>query len=176
MPHIYEIKTEQFSGPLEKLLELIESQQMNITSVSLASVTADFLHYLNHLQTAETANPNLDKDSLHRLISDFIVVASRLLLIKSKHLLPQIELTPEEGTEIFDLEERLKIYKEIKLASIHVKSLWTDNRHSSARDLFQNTLEQAMEWISDCLNPVDSFGRLSVSTSSRNSLKMLFNI
>jgi len=139
MTNTYEIKTEHFSGPLEKLLELIESQKMNITSVNLASVTADFLEYLNHIQTLKPDNTtNIDKITLNRLISDFIVIASKLLLLKSKTLLPQIELTPEEEEEIFDLESRLRIYKEIKTAGVDFKSIWDNEKRSFARDLFQN--------------------------------------
>ena len=71
----YEVKLDKFSGPLEKLLELIEEKQLEITLVNLAQVTGDFLEYLK----------NLDEDSKHpSILADFVVIASRLLLIKSK--------------------------------------------------------------------------------------------
>jgi len=54
----------------------------------------------------------------------FILVASTLLLIKSKSLLPELALTEEEQGDIHDLETRLKIYKRIKEASIHVQKLF----------------------------------------------------
>lgn len=125
----YEIKTDQFSGPLDKLLELIEEQKLEITTISLAKVTADFLDYLKIM--AESAqHPSV--------IADFVVVASRLLLIKSKALLPNLELTEEEEKDIYDLEERLKIYKEYKNASLHIKKLWDKKHFSFSRPLFMN--------------------------------------
>ena len=81
----YELKTEQFSGPIEKLWELIEEKKLEITELNLAEVTADFLNYL---KTIEKVEP--------KLLADFVVIASRLLLIKSKALLPNLELTVEE--------------------------------------------------------------------------------
>ncbi len=54
--------------------------------------------------------------------SDFLVIASTLLLIKSKSLLPSLSLTEEEQADIRDLELKLKIYKKIKELSVHVKA------------------------------------------------------
>ena len=45
----YELKLEQFSGPIEKLLELIEEKKLEITELSLAEVTADFLQYITRI-------------------------------------------------------------------------------------------------------------------------------
>ena len=54
----------------------------------------------------------------------FILVASTLLLIKSKSLLPELAMSEEEQMDIRDLETRLKIYKRIKDASMHIRSLF----------------------------------------------------
>ena len=48
---MYELKTETFSGPLEKLLELIEAQKMDVSEVSMARVTEDFLKYLEYYES-----------------------------------------------------------------------------------------------------------------------------
>lgn len=112
---IYELKTEKFSGPIEKLLELIEAKHLDITELSLAEVTADFLNYL---KTIEKTEP--------RLLADFIVVASRLLLIKSKALLPILEVNEEEEKEIKDLEERLRLYKDFRDARENIKKFWNE--------------------------------------------------
>lgn len=111
----YELKLEQFSGPIEKLLELIEEKKLEITQLNLAQVTADFLAYL---PTVEKAAPGI--------LADFLVVASRLLLIKSKALLPDLVLEEEEEEEIKDLERRLKIYQEFRAARIYLKNLWQE--------------------------------------------------
>jgi len=125
----YEVKLDKFSGPLEKLLEIIETKELDITLVSLARVTGDFLDYLKNLAEQEK-HPSV--------LADFVVVASRLLLIKSKALLPALELTPEEETDIKDLESRLKIYKEYKDASILLNRLWNQKNSAYGRELFMN--------------------------------------
>lgn len=112
---VYELKTEKFSGPIEKLLELIEAKHLDITELSMAEVTADFLNYLKTLEKTEP-----------RLLADFVVVASRLLLIKSKALLPVLEISEEEEKEIRDLEQRLKLYKEFKAARENIKQFWSE--------------------------------------------------
>ena len=106
----FAIKTEAFEGPLDLLLHLIEKRKLFINDISLAQVTDDFISYIqNHenLPMGETAQ--------------FIVVASTLLLIKSKSLLPILELTEEEEGDIANLESRLKEYKKIQELSIHLK-------------------------------------------------------
>ncbi len=96
----YQLALEQFTGPIGKLLELIEEKQLDVTEVSLAKVTDDFLRYL---ATQEHVAP--------AFLAEFIAVASRLLLIKSKMLLPDLTLTQDEEAEIHDLERRLAFYK-----------------------------------------------------------------
>jgi len=121
----YEIKLEKFSGPLEKLLDLIEERKLEISEISLAEVTADFLDFIKRLETVES-----------RILADFVAVAAKLVLIKSKILLPGLELTQEEKTEIKDLETRLKIYKEFKAASQYIKNLWDQKNIAYSRPLF----------------------------------------
>lgn len=120
----YELKTEQFSGPLEKLWELIEEKKLEITELNLAEVTADFLNYL---KTIEKIEP--------KLLADFVVIASRLLLIKSKALLPNLELTAEEEKDIRDLEARLQFYRNFKPAMNLLGELWEGKQISFSRPL-----------------------------------------
>ena len=107
----FKIKTEVFEGPLDLLLSLIEKRKLLVNDISLSKVADDFI---SHLQNRESFPI---KDA-----SDFIVIASTLLLIKSKSLLPTLNLTEEEKTDMRDLELKLKIYKKIKELSIHVKN------------------------------------------------------
>jgi segregation and condensation protein A len=130
---MYEVKSEAFSGPMEKLLSLIEERQLEITRVSLAQVTGDFIAYVE----------SLDGDVHSGYLSDFVVIASRLLVIKSKVLLPSLTLTKEEEGDIADLEHRLVIYREFsskgtsasggKNAAAHLLDLWKQNRISFAK-------------------------------------------
>lgn len=130
---MFEVKSEAFNGPMAKLLELIEEKQLEITRVNLATVTADFIKYIESL--GEAVMPDI--------LSDFIVVAARLLLIKSKVLLPNLELTGEEEGDILDLERRLQIYREFKSASQHIKNLWDKNQAAHSRPLLSSLGEKS---------------------------------
>lgn len=99
-----QIKLEKFEGPLGLLLQLIEKEEMDITQVSLAKIADQYVEYIR-------VATNLNPDEM----ADFLVVAARLLLIKSKALLPY--LYPEEEEEIAELEQQLKMYKEFIEAS-----------------------------------------------------------
>jgi segregation and condensation protein A len=136
---MYEIKTGAFSGPLEKLLELIEEKKMDITGISMAEVTADFLLYVNTLkdeaQKAETSPDEDTKTLALRMLADFLVVAAQLILIKSKALLPNLELSPEEEEGINDLERRLKIYSQLKPMFALVKNSWLESTQMYSRTM-----------------------------------------
>jgi len=116
----YKIKLEEFEGPLDLLLQLIENQEMDITKVSLARVADQFMEYVNQ---AESLNPGE--------VADFLVVAAKLLLIKSKILLPGLKLEDEEEG---DLERQLKIYREYYEASKVIEKMIGQKRFSFARE------------------------------------------
>lgn len=126
----YQVRSEQFSGPLGKLLELVEEKKLEITSVSLADVTADFLDYLR--KNRDAIPPDI--------VADFLVVAAKLVLIKSKTLVPSLELTEEEERDIKDLETRLVIYREFAArsggAAHELAKLWERNKIAFSRPLF----------------------------------------
>lgn len=121
----YELTLEKFKGPLEKLLELIEEKKLPVAEVSLSQVTDDFLKYLEQA-----------KDIDFSALADFISVASRLILIKSKSLLPDLELSEEEESDIKDLEKRLALYQEFRAAKKHIEELWNSKNRSHARQFF----------------------------------------
>ncbi len=116
----YELTLERYQGPLEKLLELIEGQKLEITQVSLAQVTGDFLAYIETLK-ASTSDSSTDPG----LVADFLVVASKLILIKSKALLPTLPVTEEEEADMRDLEFRLKLFRELKVTQGFIKAGWS---------------------------------------------------
>ena len=132
---MYELRLEQFSGPLEKLLELIEEKQMTITEVNLAEITADFLNYLNTQISADGKQINADSFST-RVVADFVAIAAQLLLIKSKALLPDIKLTSEEEEKIKDLESRLRFYQQFKPNIKYLKELSEQKNVLISRPLF----------------------------------------
>jgi segregation and condensation protein A len=97
---IYTIKTDVFEGPFGLLLDLVEKRKLFINDLSLATVTEDFLAHINKLGGLSP-----------REVASFIAVASTLILIKSKSLLPNLSLTDDEQGDIKNLEERLRLYK-----------------------------------------------------------------
>lgn len=112
----FTVKTQAFEGPLDLLLELIEKRKLFVGDIALAKVTDDFIEHVKQFENLPMG------ESAH-----FILVASTLLLIKSKSLLPELALTEEEQGDIKDLETRLKIYKRIKEASKSVEELFGKN-------------------------------------------------
>jgi len=104
----FEVALETYSGPLHLLLELIQCEELPITEVSLARVTEDYLKYMD-AHTVPT----------HEL-ADFLVIASRLLLIKSKAILPQEEESEEDAST---LAMQLRLYKLFSDAADHLETL-----------------------------------------------------
>jgi len=138
----YETRVGEFSGPLQKLLELIEAEKMDINEVSLAKVTDDFLRYLEtfksglDINTESTAVAENKFRMDLRVLADFVSVASKLIFLKSKYLLPGLSLTQEEEADIKDLEARLKIYQELKPAIKLINRLWHTSHKSFSRPYF----------------------------------------
>jgi len=106
-----DVSVEQFSGPFGLLLSLIESEKMDITEISLAKIADE---YVTYIRGAQDINPEE--------LADFLVVAAKLLFIKSKALLPYL-YSGEEDEEIDDLERQLKMYKEFIAASVKIKDI-----------------------------------------------------
>lgn len=96
-------KIEKFEGPLELLLELIESEKLPIAEVSLAQVADQFLHYV---ETAE--------DLPAETIADFLTVAAKLMVIKARLLIDWMTPDEDDGPS---LEHQLKMYKDYRDAS-----------------------------------------------------------
>lgn len=107
----FSIQLPNYEGPLDVLLRLIEERQLQITEVSLAAVAAQFITYMAHM-------PRRDPQT----IANFLAVAARLILIKSRALLPQVTLSPEEREETDDLVSQLRAYQLYKHAARVLKA------------------------------------------------------
>lgn len=118
---MYQIRIEKFEGPLDLLLRLIEQDELDITQVSLAKVTDQYIEHLEKL-------PEMPPEEL----ADFLVVAAKLLLIKSRTLLPLLQWE-EEGEE-GDLERRLRMYREYVEAAKKVEGLIAMKRFTFVRE------------------------------------------
>jgi segregation and condensation protein A len=149
----YQVALPVFEGPLDLLLHLIEREELDITQVSLAQVTNQYLEYLAHLSER-------DPDSL----ADFLVVAAKLLLIKSRVLLPRppASISSEEEDVGQDLIQQLIEYKRFKDAAGWLKQLDEQGLHSYIRlagmpaldrvvDLGEVTLDDLLSAVRDVL-------------------------
>lgn len=149
----FKIKTEVFEGPLDLLLSLVEKRKLFINDISLAKVTDDFIEHLK----------NFDKLPMGDS-AQFILIASTLLLIKSKSLLPTLTITEEEEAGMYDLERRLKIYKRIKEVSIHVSRLF------GTEIIFQPAQMRPMEPV---FSPHESMNLLSLAQAIKDVIRSL---
>jgi segregation and condensation protein A len=113
---VYQVTLPIFEGPLDLLLHLIERQELDITQVSLAQVTNQYLEYLAEISERDPGN-----------LADFLVVAAKLLLIKSRVLLPQppVPPVPADGEADVgeDLVRQLLEYKRFKEAARWLQDL-----------------------------------------------------
>jgi len=103
----YIYKKGEISGPLGKILSLIEERKLHISDLSLAEIAEDFILYAKNLEKSLNIKSRIS----------FISTASILILIKSKALLPNLSLSSEEIEKIDDLKYRLFLLENIKNAS-----------------------------------------------------------
>jgi len=109
----YTIRTLVFEGPLDVLLALLEKRKLLINDIALSEVANDYITFLeqhHEFPVPETAQ--------------FVLIGSTLLLIKSKSLLPVLELTGEEQTSIDELEMRLKVLDRYRHSAKTIQSIF----------------------------------------------------
>ena len=111
----YAIKIENFEGPLDLLCHLIDVNKMNIYDINLSEITDQYIEYLK-----EQEKLNLE------VASEFLIMASTLLYIKSKKLLPKQDEQEEEITEE-ELIRRIIEYKKFKEISKVLKQNYIEN-------------------------------------------------
>ena len=106
----YQIRLPIFEGPLDLLLHLIEREELDITAVALAQVTDQYVAYLAELERRQVKE-----------LTDFLVIAAKLLLIKSLALLPRPPaLSPEAEDVGGDLVHQLQLYRRFKEIAAHL--------------------------------------------------------
>jgi segregation and condensation protein A len=129
------VKVAQFEGPLDLLLNLIEQRQLDITQIALAEVTEQFLQYIKQL---DHINPTV--------LADYLAIAAKLLVIKSKAILPTLEIEPEEEDAAIDLEAKLLLYKQFKEVAKYLKKLDNRRKQGFSRSL---TFEEKISFFPD---------------------------
>lgn len=115
-------QVEKFEGPLDLLLQLVEQEELAITEVSLSAVADQFVAYVREgkgkIPTEELA--------------DFLVIAAKLVYMKSKLLIPSLaDAELEEGP---DLATQLRLYQQFVVASREVNRLWVSDAVCFARE------------------------------------------
>lgn len=150
MPSNLHIKTNVYEGPLDLLLDLIEKRKLLINDISLSSVTDEFLsriRAMEHMPVGDTA--------------EFVALAATLLLIKSRSLLPLLELSGEEEQDIKELQYRLAVYQIIKSAARNL------NQNSENRLYEGDTPEYAPLFVPDSsVSPQSLFSAASALMES----------
>ena len=115
---IYSIKTNDFEGPMDLLCHLIDKNKMSVCDINISEITDQYMQYLNAMEEL-----NLE------IASEFVIMASTLLYLKSKTLLPVIENAETEEEELTEEEllRRIMEYKKYKEISEKFKQMYQDN-------------------------------------------------
>ncbi len=113
----YTLRLSRFEGPYTKLLSLIEERRLSITELDLASLADDYIAYTQTLS---------EKDYLD--ISQFIVVASTLMLMKVRSLLPKLDYTNTEEKQIQDLTHKLELLTYLDTLTKKVSTTFTQKQ------------------------------------------------
>ncbi len=137
----YRVKLNSFEGPFDLLVYLIEHARMSIYDIKISEITTQYMSYVDKLQETDV-----------NLASEFMVLASELLEIKSKLLLPRIK-QEDESAEIYEdprteLVEKLKEYKKYKASAAMLEARWLSNSLS---------IEKPQDDLSEYTNEPDEF-------------------
>ncbi|MFA6522465.1 MAG: segregation/condensation protein A [Patescibacteria group bacterium] len=162
----FTVEQSAFSGPLGLLLELLEQKKLEITEVALASITEAYLDYLN--------SHEIPSDEL----ADFLLIASRLIYLKSRALLPYLEAEAEE--DAVSLEEQLRVYRLFADAADRLAAVYSGPLHSfrqpfsrivkstqevqfsASQNVNTNSIHEAFTWILKRLQPFFALREVSM--------------
>lgn len=116
-------KVQDFEGPLDLLEHLIKKNKLDICTVSLIEITDQYVEYINAMQEMDL-----------EISSDFLVMASELLLIKSKALLPKHEDEEDEEDEAERLTEALRERRRMRIVAEKFKGMQYDGTYFFFKD------------------------------------------
>ena len=135
----YKLKIDNFEGPLDLLLFLICKNKMNIFDINLNKLTDDYINYLENMNKF-----NMD------IASEFIVMASTLLNIKSKKLLPELEeKIDEEEISEEEMIARIIMYKKYKEVSTDINKMYLNNFGSFLKPFENIKFEKELKYEGD---------------------------
>lgn len=158
----YNLVIKNFEGPLDLLLFLITKNKMNIFDISLSELTDKYIEYLHDM-----TEKNID------IASSFIVMASTLLDIKARKLLPELE--PEEDDEEHITEEeminRIIQYKKYKEISGTISEMYSNNFGSFSKPFEKIKFKSKVKYTGDNLKK-DQIFNIYTSILTRNANKI----
>lgn len=145
-----EFKINEFEGPLDLLLHLIDKNKFNIFDIPIVEITEQYLDYLNRMQ-----EENLD------IMSEFLVMAATLIAIKAKMLLPkEEEQEDEEEDPRAELVRRLLEYKMYKYASLELKDMSMDAEKSFYKSA---TIPREVQEYKEEIDPAEVIGDITLA-------------
>lgn len=156
----YQVRLPVFEGPLDLLLQLIEREKLDISSISLAQVADQFLAYVRELE-------QIAADTL----ADFLVVAARLVWIKSHLLLPQPTRPGEEEPEEDPAEalaRQLREYKRFKDAALALRDIEEAGFHTYLRAAPPPELERHLETDASALVELLAAAQVALAAAASN--------
>ena len=113
----YAIKNGDFEGPLDLLCYLIDKNKMDISEVKIADITDQYLEYIKQSEEQEL-----------EVTSEFLIMATTLVLLKSKKLLP-VEIEEEDELTEEELLQRIIEYKQYKEVASILKDMYSENKN-----------------------------------------------
>jgi segregation and condensation protein A len=117
----FHVQSPSYNGPFELILELIEKRKLSVNEIALTKITDDYIERVR----GEASFPIEDA-------ANFIGVAATLLLIKSKSLIPELELTRDEEGDVEELKDRLQKYEQIREITRELSRMFGKNVMVSA--------------------------------------------
>lgn len=145
----FKFTLENFEGPLDLLLHLIVKNKMNIFDISLSELTDEYIAYINELN-----------DKNIEVASEFVVMASTLLDIKARKLLPQITPKDDEEEEVIteeDIIKQLIEYKKYKEISGVISDLYSKNFGSFSKSMEKIKFKKKIEYTGQDFKPNEIF-------------------
>jgi segregation and condensation protein A len=148
----YKIKLPYFEGPLDLLLFFVKRDELNIYDIPIAKITKEFLEYIHLMQILDL-----------EVASEFIVMASTLMQIKAKMLLPKPEVEGEEEEEDprAELARRLAEYKKFKELAFEFSKMEDEAGKFFYRGYFKNDARDYFEEDEEFLKDVSLFDLLT---------------
>jgi segregation and condensation protein A len=106
----FKVTIENFEGPIDALLQMIEKRKLPINDISLIDIADDYIQFISSINEISISER-----------TQFIFIASTLTLIKSKSLLPSLDLSDDEEGDIEELKKRIAILKQYQEAGDSLK-------------------------------------------------------